>query len=208
MGLPVCTRQLWPRPTIFPRWTKTAPMGMPPSHRLLRACSMAAWRNGSFSMGGSLSSAQQILQLEASIGVGVAVFDDDGSIEGNAPVLAGAVRHGARAGDDHGIFGNYEGMAVGGFIYLAADQIVDRGGARQDGSAAQDSAALHDGSLVDAAIAAHHGFVFDDDRQGADGLQDAADLGGGGNMTVGADLSAASHQGVRIDDGSLADPGS
>src|SRR5581483_5977202 len=32
---------------IFPSWTKTEPMGIPPSDSLLRACSIAASRNGS-----------------------------------------------------------------------------------------------------------------------------------------------------------------
>src|ERR1700728_2032289 len=47
MALPVCTRQLWPRPMISPSCTSTEPMGMPPSDRLFRACSIAARKYGS-----------------------------------------------------------------------------------------------------------------------------------------------------------------
>src|SRR5689334_5478718 len=47
MGLPVWTRQLWPRPMMRPSWTSTEPIGMPPPARLLRACSIAASRKGS-----------------------------------------------------------------------------------------------------------------------------------------------------------------
>src|SRR5207247_2313139 len=46
-ALPRCTRRLWPRPRILPWWTRTEPMGMPPSARPASASAMAAAMNSS-----------------------------------------------------------------------------------------------------------------------------------------------------------------
>ena len=88
-----------------------------------------------------------------------------------------------------------------------ANQVVDGGGAIEDGSGADDRAALDDGAFVDAAIAAHQDVVLDDHRHGAHRLQHAADLAGGRDVAVPAHLRAASHQGVRIHHGSVVHPG-
>src|ERR1700722_479021 len=47
MALPVCTRQLCPRPMISPSCTSTEPIGIPPSDKLFLACSIAARKYGS-----------------------------------------------------------------------------------------------------------------------------------------------------------------
>ena len=71
------------------------------------------------------------------------------------------------------------------------------------GAGAQHRAPLHHRAFVDAAIAADQHVVFHDHRQRAHRFQHAADLAGGRDVAVPADLRAASHQGVRIDHGAV-----
>jgi hypothetical protein len=59
-------------------------------------------------------SAEKIFELDAGGGFGVAVFDDDGAIQGEAPFFAGGVGDGAGTGDDNGVFGDDERKFIGG----------------------------------------------------------------------------------------------
>src|ERR1700730_3285454 len=87
---------------------------------------------------------------------------------------------------------------------VGTTQVVDRRGAVENGAGAKHGAALDHGPFIDAAIPADEDLVFDDDGHGADGLDDTADLAGGGTVTVLTDLGAASHQSVGIDHGAFA----
>lgn len=64
---------------------------------------------------------KQIFELDSGARFGVAVFYDDGGIEGEAPGFAGAVGDGAGAGDDDGVFGDDEGLVAGGGVDGVAD---------------------------------------------------------------------------------------
>ena len=87
------------------------------------------------------------------------------------------------------------------------DEVEDGSAAGEDGSGGQDRAAADDGSLVDAGVAADQHVVFNDYGAGVDGLQDAADLGGGAEVDALADLGAGANQGMGVDHGALIDPG-
>ncbi len=74
-------------------------------------------------------------------------------------------------------FRNDERLVIGGAVNLAACDIVDRRGTRQDDSAAQDRAPLDYRTFVNSAIASDQYIVFYDDRQRAHrGLDDAASI--------------------------------
>src|SRR5947208_3115806 len=47
MALPFCTRRLWPRPMMRPPYTRTDPIGMPPSRSPASASAIAASMNSS-----------------------------------------------------------------------------------------------------------------------------------------------------------------
>ena len=79
-------------------------------------------------------------------------------------------------GDHHGFLGNNERNVGTGAINGLANEIVNRRGAIQNCSAAQNGAALHNRSLIHAAISTDQHFIFNDHRQRADRLQHAADL--------------------------------
>jgi len=70
------------------------------------------------------------------------------------------------------------------------DEVVDGDGAVEDGACAEDGARFDYGAFVNAAISAHHYFVFDDYGERAYWFQDAANLGGGADVAVLADLGA------------------
>src|SRR5436190_13020566 len=69
------------------------------------------------------SSSKQVFELDAGVGFGVAVLHDDGGVDADAPILAGAVGDGARAGDDNRAFGDYERLVVRGAMNGVAHQI-------------------------------------------------------------------------------------
>jgi len=115
------------------------------------------------------------------------------------PFCARGMRDGARAGHDDGFFWNDERLGLGGCVDLVADEIVNGDGAIEDRSRAKNSTALHDGTFINAGISAHQDFVFDNHRQRADRLKDAADLGACGNVAVAADLGATPNERMRID---------
>ena len=65
--------------------------------------------------------AEEIFELDAGAGFGVAIFDDDRGLEGEAPLLSCGGGYGARARDDHSILGNDQWLIVFGGIDLVAD---------------------------------------------------------------------------------------
>ncbi len=73
--------------------------------------------------------AEEVFELGFQVGFFVAVFDDYGGVEGNAPVFALAFGDGAGTGYDYRFFGDDQGLVVGGGVDQAADQVVDGGGA-------------------------------------------------------------------------------
>ena len=115
------------------------------------------------------------------------------------------MRDGSGAGNDDGVFGNDEREIAGGGVDGVANEIVDGDGAIEDGTGAEDGAALDDGAFVDAGVAADEDVVFDDDGKSADGFEDAANLRGGGDVAVAADLRARADERVGIKHGVFAD---
>src|SRR5262249_16793405 len=144
-------------------------------------------------------------ELDAVAGFGVAVFDDDGTGQREAPFFPGGMGDGARAGNDHSVFGNNQGEIVGGGIDGVAGEVVDGDGAVEDGAGAEKGAALDDGRFMGAGVAADKDAIFDDDGERADRLEHAADLRAGGDVAIAADLRTGADQGVGIDHGVLAD---
>ena len=155
--------------------------------------------------------AQEVFEGSTEIGFFVAVFDDDGSVEGNTPGfcvgMAFAFGDGAGAGDDDSIGRDDEGRLGGRADDGAIDEIEDGGAAREDGAGGEYGAGANDGAFVDSAVAADEDVIFDDDRAGVDGLEDSADLCGGTQVDAFADLRARADQGVRVDHGAFIDPG-
>src|SRR5712675_2577364 len=82
---------------------------------------------------------------------------------------------------------------------LFVHQIIHSGGAIQYYPAAQHRAALHDDALIHAAIPSDHHLIFNNQRHGADRLENPTDLRACGDVTISSDLRAASDQCVRID---------
>ena len=80
----------------------------------------------------SASTADPSLELGAGVGLLVAILDDDGRRERQAPLLAGADGHRARAGHDDGAFGNDERLPRLRLDDAAVRQVVDRRRAGDD----------------------------------------------------------------------------
>jgi len=148
--------------------------------------------------------AEEVFELDAGFGFGVAVFYDYGGLEGEVVFGAAGMSDGAGAGDDDGFFGDAERLSVGGGVDAVVNQIVDGNGAIEDGAGAEDGAAFDDGTFVDAGVAAKEDLVFDDDGKRADGFENAADLCTSGDVAMAADLRAAPDQRVGIDHGVFA----
>src|SRR5690242_9637768 len=68
----------------------------------------------------SLSSSQQILELDGALGLLVAILHDHRSIKRESPFGGFAFGYGARTGNDDRIFGNDQRMLRGGAIHLFA----------------------------------------------------------------------------------------
>ena len=110
-----------------------------------------------------------------------------------------------RARHDDRAFGNHDRQAFGRLENTAVRQVVDRRRARQHRAGADDRAALHDRPFVDAGVAADQHLVLDDDGQGADRFDHAADLRAGADVHLRPDLRARSDQRVAVDQGAFAD---
>jgi hypothetical protein len=89
--------------------------------------------------------AEQVFQCGRKVGFFVAVFDDDGGVDAEAQVFAGAVLDGSAAGydygaggDDEGGFGSVGAVAVDGVV----GEVVDGGAAGEDDSGGEDGAGL------------------------------------------------------------------
>jgi len=93
-------------------------------------------------------STEKIFELDAGVGFGVAVLDDDGALQTEAVFSADRMCDGPRAGDDDGFCGNDERRRFAGGVYRVAHEIVDRDRAIEDRTGADDRAMLHDGSLI------------------------------------------------------------
>jgi len=100
-------------------------------------------------------SAEEIFELDAGTGFGVAVFDDHGRLKREAPLLACCGGYSAGTWNDYGVFGDDERLIVFGGVDLIADQIVNGEGTVQNRAGAEDSAALHDGAFVDSGVASN-----------------------------------------------------
>src|SRR6267143_3459167 len=119
---------------------------------------------------------EEIFQLNLRVGLLVAVFYYDRSVERNPPLLTRTTGHGARACHHHGLFGNHQRFLISGAIDGAPDEIVDRSRAIQNGSRAEHGATLHDCAFVHAAIAADQHFVLDDYGKRTDRFEYSANL--------------------------------
>ncbi len=80
--------------------------------------------------------------------------------------------------------GMMRGSIGGGAKDVAIDEIEDRSAAGEDGARREHSAGANDGAFVDAAVAADEDVVFNHDGTGVDGLENAADLGGGAEVNA------------------------
>ena len=67
----------------------------------------------SFTTSSSARLAEEVFELGAGAGFGVAVFDDYGAGERESPLFAGGMRDGARAGDDDRILRDDQRLVVG-----------------------------------------------------------------------------------------------
>src|SRR5579883_2107162 len=128
---------------------------------------------------------QQVLELNARVGLRVAILDNDGGVDGKSPVLAHALSNSAGAGDDDCIFRNDEWLFVCGLVDGAAHNVINGRGAVQDNAGAEYGAAFDHRAFVDAGVAAHQDVVFDDDGHSAHGFQYAADLRGRRDVAIG-----------------------
>ncbi len=142
--------------------------------------------------------AEQIFELGAQVGFCIAIFYDYRRVEREAPIFSLAAVNRARAGHDHCFFWNDQRLIFGGDVHFAAHDIINRSGVIQNHAGAEDGAAFHDGAFENAAVPSYQDFVFDDDGHRAYGFENAADLGGGGNVAAFSDLRAAAYQRVRI----------
>lgn len=149
--------------------------------------------------------AEQVFEGEAELGFFVAVLDDDGSVDAEAPLGGFAFLDGAGAGDDDGVFWNDEGAVAFGADDGSVDDVVDGSAAGEDGSGGEDGALADDGAFVNAAVSADEDIVFKDDGIGVDGLENAADLGCGAEVDMLADLGATADEGVGVDHGAFVD---
>ena len=106
--------------------------------------------------------------------------------------------HGARAGHDDRAFGNDQRLPGRRLDDDAVDQVVDRCGAGEYRARGNHRALLDHGAFVDTGVATHQHIVFDDDGQGADGFEHAANLRGGADVDPGPNLRARTNQRVRV----------
>src|SRR5260370_8650928 len=95
----------------------------------------------------------------------MAVLDDDWRVQRKVPFRAFAVGDGTGARHNYGIFRDYERLLIGSTVDLAADQIVNRRGARQDGPNAQHSACPYLRAFIDSTVSADQAFFFDYNRR-------------------------------------------
>src|SRR5688572_16868359 len=124
------------------------------------------------------------------VGLFVAVLDDDRSRQAEPPLRSHALRDGARAWHDNRAFGDNERRIAFGLDDAPLWKVVDRRRSRQDRSSSNHRASFDDGAFVNAGVAPHEHIVFDDDRNGAHRLDDAADLRARADMHALADLRA------------------
>src|SRR6185369_16570257 len=125
---------------------------------------------------------QQVLQGGGGVRLRVAVLDDHGGLEGDPPFGPFPFAHGARAGNHDGPGGDLQGAPRGLAVFETPRDVVDRRAAGQDDAGGENRALAYDRTLVDAAVAADQNVVLDDDRQLSHGLENAADLRGGGQV--------------------------
>src|SRR5438552_7758675 len=119
---------------------------------------------------------EEIFQLNLCVGLLVAVFYYDRSVERNPPLFTRPTGHGSRARHNHGLFGNHQRFIISGAIDGAPDEVVDGSGAIQNGSRTEHGAALDHRTFVHTAIAADQHFVLDDHGKRTDRFEYAANL--------------------------------
>src|ERR1700724_4535498 len=151
---------------------------------------------------------QEILELNAPVGCGIPVFDDDRSVERESPIFTGAFRNWPGPWHNDGVFRNDEWTIRTRGIHEGFHQVIDGRRSIQQRARAQHGASFNNRAFVYAAISSDHHFVLNDHGQPADRLQHATDLNTRGKVTVAPNLRAASDQRMRIDHGSFADVGS
>src|SRR5689334_16811635 len=101
------------------------------------------------------ASPQPLFQLHALIGLLVAIFHDDRSVERNAPFGRVAFLYCSRTRHDDCALWDFKRSVLARPVHLALHQIVERGRPRQDCSCPKHRACAHQSSLVHTAIAAH-----------------------------------------------------
>ena len=139
------------------------------------------------------------------MGFVVAIFDDEWGVGGEPEFASERGLNGAGTGDDDGALWDMEYALLGAKDFFL-DEVEDGGGARENGSGGDDDVGVQVRALVDAAVSADESVVFDDDGEGADGFEDAADLRAGGDVAMRADLGATPDESVGIDHGVVVDP--
>src|SRR5215468_2173015 len=137
--------------------------------------------------------AQEIFELYGSLGLFVAVLDDDGSIDRQAPVFRRADADPARAGHDDRAGGDFERFVAFAPVNFAARRVENRRRACQHHAGGQDRALSDERAFVDSAIASDQDFVFDDHGHCAYWFEHAADLGRR------ADVASLAYLGARPD---------
>ena len=65
--------------------------------------------------------AEEIFELDAGAGFGVAIFDDDSGLERKTVLLAGSSRDGARTRNNDRVFRNDKRLVIFGRVDLSAD---------------------------------------------------------------------------------------
>src|SRR5579863_8597862 len=153
-------------------------------------------------LGKSSRLTEQIFQRSTQGGLLVAVLDDDGGVEREAPGIGVGVCFALadcpRTGNHYGVFGDDQWQLVGSAENGAVDEIEDGGAAGEDGSGGQDGSLADDGALVNAGVAADEHIVLNDDRAGVNGFKDSTDLCGGAEVNAFTDLRAGADEGMRV----------
>src|SRR5260370_28871981 len=98
------------------------------------------------------------------------------------------MREGTRTGDHDGVFRNDQRQVVARGADGVAHEIVDGDGTVEDGAGAEDGAALDDGAFVDSGIPANKNVIFNNNGGSPDWLQDSANFGARGEVTIAPDL--------------------